>query len=516
MMQTKPSSLVGDGCSYGTCGLMQLSPQRLPTPCSGGTAYVSRYRKTLSHCGPLMFLFLLFLVCSIALDAGVSTRVGAVLRRAMRHDILRSRSFQAPPPVRDRSVAQEGNAVSPEYRVVNLYVVADDGTTVALPFVHSGEWSTAAATPGAAETDSTLNALRDRLPIAQHCLVLLINLVVVFGLRDVFRLYMRHRKRKRARAIQQRNQSVRELLMDRASSVKQQLRRIAVELAETDATERKMKTASSKRYGFSETDIERGTNGKEEGKTEPGVAPNTGDPSRSALERTAPLAKENNKKDPVDRNRLIRRTQSALETLRHIRQELHVAHGDASVLYVEALFRSAQKLLKRARGASRRLRVPREVEPESEMAADEGSSSSGDSGALAPLPSVRSDDWAYRTESEEWDDGYPRVGRVYVGALGTFRNESQAQYQTAGVPYAALEHEQLQTATKQKGLEKIRLVERVLEKRGDNEQEVVPLRPRRRRSSEKAKRLVQLMKDNPGLLPAKLLKLAEKLDSDKE
>ncbi|KEP66956.1 UNVERIFIED_CONTAM: hypothetical protein HHA_272460 [Hammondia hammondi] len=437
----------------------------------------------------------------------------------MRHDTLRSRSFQAPPPVREPSVVQEWNAVPPEYRVVNLYVVADDGTTVALPFVHSGEWSTAAATPAAAETDSTLNALRDRLPIAQHCLVLLINLVVIFALRDVFRLYMRHRKRKRARAIQQRNQSVRESLMDRASSVKQQLRRIAVELSEADATERKMKTAISKPDGFSETEVERGTNGEEEEKTEPGVTPNTGDPSSSALERTAPLAKENNKKDPVDRNRLIRRTESALEALRHIRREFHVAHGDASVLYVEALFRSAQKLLKRARGASQRFRVPGEVESESEMGAEEadgGSGTSGDSGALAPLPSVRSDDWAYRTESEEWDDGYPRVGRLYVGTLGTFRNDNQAQYQTAGVPHAALEHGQLQTATKQKELEKIRVVERVLERRGDDEQEVVPLRQRRRRNSEKAKRLVQLMKDNPGLLPAKLLKLADKSDSDKE
>ncbi|CBZ53704.1 conserved hypothetical protein [Neospora caninum Liverpool] len=424
----------------------------------------------------------------------------------------------APSASGESSFLQQWNALPPDQRVVHLYAVSRDGTTAALPFVPSGDWGADSATPASAEADRTSSPLEDKLTLSQRCAVLFINLVVIYVLRDLFRLYRRRKREQQSSVIEMRNQRVRKSLMGRASDVKRQLKRIAAELSELEATESEMEARLSQPSG---TDTREGGNdpfANGEDKSEHEVVAKSDD-SSSASQKAEPLAEEDEATD-LGRKRLIRETEDALKTLRHIRGELYGAHGDALVLYIEALFRKAQKLLRRARGESRRFRVPGRRDPDSDAGDDRESSGDGsmDSVSLDPLPNVRPDDWAYRQEHDEWDGGYTGVGVMRAGGgLHAFHNEDPGEYHDAGTPYAAREYGQQRTATKQLELTKLRSMKRVLEQKGNAQLDVEPLvRPKRRRTSEKARRLFDLMKENPGLMPGKLLKLANKSDSEDE
>lgn len=202
-------------------------------------------------------------------------------------------------------------------------------------------------------------------------------------------------------------------------------------------------------------------------------------------------------------------TARLLQELIKIREDLHAAHGDALRLYVEGVMRRLKALQtrvadgyagSRAHDRAALLRVQEARRYEEQLAQEDSEPWEN------PLPEERADDWAYRLE------GLPPLG--FDRMTGVFPSRVSLSTASPEATLPSLPGSAADQVTAFSAGRRVRRMERLLEKRPAD-----PRRPVHRKlrkdewsASMRAKRLYEVMKENPGLTPAEALARVKQMD----
>ncbi|PFH31081.1 hypothetical protein BESB_032780 [Besnoitia besnoiti] len=463
----------------------------------------------------------------------------------------------ARPPAGGKNTAVEDGVAPHGQQVVHVHFQSKEGPTFALPFVSSEAWRPDSRAVHEAPAQPEKLSWGRRW-LANGLAVTAVSLTFL-AMKDLLTLYKRYRRATKARVIESRNRRQRIFLMDRVSDVNRKLKRFSASLQELEREKKHLKEANLHGAGGNALAFELAQQASSPAQPTPSTtSEGLEKATRSEAQSASPDAfKEHRQilnsegaagektwhfqgstgdlqsvprpvnirvgpmKIAIARMRLIRQIKDVLSELWHIREELHAAHGDTLLLYIESVIREAKQLLRRAegRGRGRDQDADGDEEPETGVnpSAEEGEQEDDvDMDDLAPLPQAREDDWVYQNESHGEGLGYDSMREIVPGMRG-FGNtkEPQPAAQVPDMQHPFFAH--LEKPREASVDSRVRKMERVLEKRRDVDDDDDVAKGAHHLTGEESSNTVtrayHVMRNNPGLKPAQVLALLKRTDA---